>query len=139
MSRAYLKKVNIETKNTPFGWKGNIFHHKERKRRFKHFWQRRKYGFDDREIWDLDYTFYIWLYERLRMYEDVSQVDLIRTPTRIIFQKRELNLQEAINEMTMRLEFILTERFEIEESAELIAQKKELLQLFSASLNHIWW
>lgn len=32
--------------------------------------QRAKRGFDDRECWDLDDTFAIWLYEHIRAYED---------------------------------------------------------------------
>ena len=27
--------------------------------------QRKKYGFDNREIWNMDLAFYLWLYERL--------------------------------------------------------------------------
>jgi hypothetical protein len=42
----------------------------------KHWWQRRVYGFDEREIWDLDKTFYTWLYEHLMMYRDVTGADL---------------------------------------------------------------
>ena len=32
--------------------------------------QRAERGFDDRECWDLDITFLIWLYEHIRAYED---------------------------------------------------------------------
>ena len=40
--------------------------------------ERNKYGFDQREVWNLDGTFYEWLYSRLCMYEDTASkiVDL---------------------------------------------------------------
>ena len=34
--------------------------------------QIQEYGFDDRETWNLDTSFYQWLYERLRMYKDIG-------------------------------------------------------------------
>lgn len=42
------------------------------------FWtkQRDKYGFDERETWNLDEAFYEWIYSRLQMYVDVCIVDL---------------------------------------------------------------
>ena len=38
--------------------------------------EREQYGFDERETWNLDFTFFCWLYERLRKYKEVSPVDL---------------------------------------------------------------
>ena len=34
--------------------------------------QRQMYGFDEREQWNLDYTFYLWLYEHLMAYKEQS-------------------------------------------------------------------
>lgn len=34
------------------------------------------YGFPEYETWALDFYFYIWLYERLKMYLEVNCVDL---------------------------------------------------------------
>ena len=47
--------------------------------RLKHWEaQRKKYGFDDRDTWSLDYTMILLLYERLCMYLDIAddKVDL---------------------------------------------------------------
>lgn len=38
--------------------------------------QRKKYGFDERETWELGYTLITWLYSHLMMYKDVSICDL---------------------------------------------------------------
>lgn len=40
--------------------------------RFKWFFQRRIRGFDDRELWSLDDTFYNWLYVRLKRFMEVN-------------------------------------------------------------------
>ena len=38
--------------------------------------EREECGFDERETWNLDFTFFCWLYERLMKYKEVSPVDL---------------------------------------------------------------
>ena len=38
--------------------------------------QRKIYGFDERETWSLETAFYLWLYERLKMYLEYTIVDL---------------------------------------------------------------
>ena len=38
--------------------------------------EREECGFDERETWNLDFTFFCWLYERLKKYKEVSPVDL---------------------------------------------------------------
>lgn len=39
------------------------------KRRIKWFFQRRFRGFDDRELWNIDETFYKWLLPRLKVFQ----------------------------------------------------------------------
>lgn len=38
--------------------------------------QRDIYGFDEREIWSMDLTFFCWLYERLKFYKECASFDL---------------------------------------------------------------
>lgn len=40
------------------------------KHNIKWFFQRRRYGFDDREIWNIDNTFYNWLLPRLKRFKE---------------------------------------------------------------------
>lgn len=42
------------------------------KRRVKFFFQRRFRGFDDSETWSLDWTFYKWLYPRLKRFAEIT-------------------------------------------------------------------
>lgn len=48
------------------------------KRKIKWFFQRRFRGFDDREVWNIDETFYKWLLPRLKVF----QVKACAYPTR---------------------------------------------------------
>lgn len=70
MAHKYLEDIGIT--DGPYNWRGDSF-------KWRH--ERQVYGFDSRECWNLDYTFYLWLYERLMKYlEDAeSVVDLTWT------------------------------------------------------------
>lgn len=47
---------------------------KKRKKKLKK--QRKKYGFDERETWSMDFTLACWIYERFKWYEKHAPVDL---------------------------------------------------------------
>ena len=70
-----MKRKYIDNK-FPEAYRTDTVRCKHPRTRLKHWWQRRVYGFDEREIWDLDKTFYTWLYEHLMMYRDVTGADL---------------------------------------------------------------
>lgn len=59
--------------------------------------QRNTYGFDERETWCLDSTFYCWLYERLRMYRDVACINL--SYHKFEYEGETLTQEECINRM----------------------------------------
>ena len=47
--------------------------------------ERKRYGFDTRETWNLDATASIWLYERLRAFEDATICDMEAGPKKKAF------------------------------------------------------
>ena len=59
--------------------------------------ERQEFSFDEREMWLLDFTFFCWLYERLRKYKEVTHTDL--TSKIIKVNNEEKNLEEWINLM----------------------------------------
>lgn len=59
--------------------------------------EKEEYGFDARETWDLDFTFYCWLYERLKMYVDVNCIDL--TVHKFEYEGEKLTQEECIDRM----------------------------------------
>lgn len=62
-------------------------------KRFKK--QRRKYGFDQREIYNLDHTFAEWLYCRLKMYDDLNFIDT--SFHKIEWNGESVTMQQAID------------------------------------------
>lgn len=64
-----------------------------------HNWrmERKIYGFDNRETWNMDYNFVLWLLERLVMYKEVSIVDL--TYHKGNFKGKKITQEEAIDLM----------------------------------------
>lgn len=48
---------------------------KDKKRRIKWAMERKEYGFDERETWNLDRTFIEWIYTRVMMYKERANVD----------------------------------------------------------------
>ena len=65
----YLKDIGVKREDIP------KHYFPFDKRQFKWAKERRKYGFDSRETWSLDYTFALWIYERLMMYKEVNCID----------------------------------------------------------------
>lgn len=59
----YLNKLGVEH---PDQWCPNDHREKKWKK------ERKKYGFDSRETWSLDSTFFMWLYEHLKMFMKVA-------------------------------------------------------------------
>ena len=71
------------------------------------FWkQKRQYGFDEREVWDLDFSFYCWVYERVRMYLDRGQqiVNLHDKTNSYFWQGKEFSQFDLMQELLARLE-----------------------------------
>ena len=68
MRRKYLDDLPFT--NRPDLWNSNDGRQDEWKQ------QRDTYGFDEREIWSMDLTFFCWLYERLKFYKEHASFDL---------------------------------------------------------------
>ena len=73
MSHKYLNKLGIES-NNPCVFNTEDIDAVERNKIFQK--QRKKFGFDDRETWDLDYTLATWLYCHLKRLKKVTNTDL---------------------------------------------------------------
>ena len=79
--------------------------------------EREQYGFDEREMWLLDFTFFCWLYEHLRKYREVSPVDL--TSKIIKVNNEEKNLEEWINLMISNSKDLILANIYSEENVKL--------------------
>lgn len=89
MARKYLKNIGID--EHPSGLKP------EDPRWEKWNRETEEYGFPSYETWDLDFYFYCWLYERLKMYLEVNCVNL--NYHKFNFDDKEYTQQELIDKM----------------------------------------
>ena len=107
--------------------------------------EREIYGFDSRETWSLDYVFYMWLYERLKMYIEYAGEIVNLDFHKFVYKEKEYTQRELINMMIQRLEYYF--KFfgkedssksyeEYEEEYEFI---KEIGEIWALVLPAMWW
>ena len=65
------------------------------KRMVKFFFQRRIRGFDDSETWALDWTFYNWIYPRLKRFAKVMQA----YPTNTTYEDWKAELEKRVKQL----------------------------------------
>lgn len=71
--------------------------------------EREIYGFDSRETWSLDTVFYMWLYERLKMFVEIGGQVVDLNFHKFDFKGKEYTQLELINMMIERLEYFFNE------------------------------
>lgn len=71
--------------------------------------EREIYGFDNRETWSLDTVFYMWLYERLKMFVEIGGQVVDLNFHKFNFKGKEYTQLELINMMIERLEYFFNE------------------------------
>ena len=124
MSHKYIKEIT-KLEETPYGWD------EDSNRASKWREERRIYGFDERETWSLDYTFFCWLYERLLMFKEVNHISLDFHTFNI--NGKELTHGQCIDKMIDNCkEIILTDD-------ELPDLRNETLDIWKTCINAMWW
>lgn len=106
----------------------------------KHWKQKIKYGFTSRETWDLDYTFYCWLYERLRMYMDEAKDEVDLTFHKHYFKGKEYTEEELLNQLINRLKYY----FKVSDCTLLLEREdkeyiEEIGKIWAILLPSMWW
>lgn len=67
------------------------------------------YGFTSNETWDLDNTFYKWIYERVKRFVEVSGTTVDLNYHKFTFKEKEYTQLELINAMLERIEYYFDE------------------------------
>ena len=130
MKRKYLDQANIPNESRPDKWgKGTVRDKKWKK-------QREKYGFDERDTYSMDTTFYCWLLEHLMMYNEVNNLDLDKCL--IKYNEQELTLQECINRMIDGCRIALTNS-NYEFDSELKSKVDDVVKIWAVTIHAIWW
>lgn len=129
MARKYLDDIGVT--NRPDLW------NEEDKRQEKWTEERNTYGFDERETWALDFTFYCWLYERLKMYLDVNIIDL--TFHKFEYEDETLTQEECINRMIKGCEVYFEEDGRWPISEENQKAMDDVAKIWAVVLPAMWW
>ena len=79
--------------------------------------ERQEFSFDEREMWLLDFTFFCWLYERLKKYKEVNHTDLIHKIIKI--NDKEKSLEEWVNLMISNSKDVILANIYSEENVKL--------------------
>lgn len=126
--RKFLEKIGVT--DTPDIWDGK----REHRRRWKK--QRKKYGFDERETWSLDYTFCLWLYERVKMYyKRASEYVDLEFRNDFKYKGNTYNQKQLIKLLMKKLEKYLTADNPIFETEVLI----EIGEIWAVLLPYMSW
>ena len=102
--------------------------------------QRAQYSFDEREVYDLNYTFYCWLYERVNMFIDVASEMTDLHHKRLIWKGVEYTQFDLMQELLIRLKFYFkaTKDFLILSSEE-EKMITEIGEIWAVLLPEMWW
>lgn len=99
LNRKYFDDIDMADK-PPYLWCSND----ERQTQWEK--EQAEYGFDEREIWNLNYTFYCWLYERLKMFVERACINL--NYHTFEYKGETLTQKQCIDKMLEGLEIVLT-------------------------------
>lgn len=124
----------------------------ERSKRFEE--QRKEYGFDERETWDLRYTSACWLYQHIKFYKELGGQIVDLSFYKFKFRdddgkKSELTQEQSIDKILELLEnFIkyenksgIWEDVDKENEEELKTQKglQEAFRMYAEIIPAMWW
>lgn len=101
--------------------------------------EREIYGFDSRETWNLDCVFYMWLYERLKMYIEYAGEIVNLNFHKFVYKEKEYTQLELINMMIERLESYFKKEDLFVSSEEEYEPIKEIGEIWALVLPAMWW
>lgn len=132
MLSKYLRDLGIKEEDTPQGWCIND------QRQEKWQKERDEHGFDSKETWSLDYTFRLWLYERLSMYNEVAPKVIDTTFHKYEWNNEIITFQDCINKMLEGLKIDLTIPDD-EKTDEQKQKAADVVKIFALCYYSLWW
>ncbi len=100
--------------------------------------QKKIYGFDETETWNLNSTFYAWLYEHLRMYTDKANKIVNLHFHKFEWNGKEYYQDEIIDMILDHIRFFFSEDYD-DFSEENIMYIEEIGELWALVLPAMWW
>lgn len=109
------------------------------KRQFRWWKQRRDYGFDDRETWNLDYEFIEWLYSHCMMYKEKAGDVVNLEFHKVTWDDKEYTQIEIIDFIIESTREYLKESAKWNLSNETMKKVQCALHLWAEVLPAMWW
>ena len=128
MKRKYLDDIDITDR--PDLWNP----HDSRQKQWKK--ERSIYGFDERETWGMDFTFYCWLYERLMRFLDVANFDM--NYHEFEYEGEVLTQKQCIDRMLEGLKIALTKNW-TEQTDDDSKKVDDIAHIWALVLPAMWW
>lgn len=136
MAHKYLDDIGV-TKNQEHWWfDDNQYPDDKRLKKWEK--EREIYGFDDRETWDLQHAFYLWLYERLMKYVESASPIVNLEYHKFEFKGKEYTQIEMIDMMLERLRFVFSSSY-VDFEPESIEKAREIGEIWAIVLPAMWW
>lgn len=136
MKNKYLEELGLKK-----GEYGLYDPEKNDKRKKKWKKQRKKFGFDERETWNLNDTMVEWMYSHLMMYTEIGGKTVDLNYHTFDFNGRMFSELEAIEFIKEKCRRYLT--FELTDDDmtydEINAEMKEALHLLAEIFPALWW
>lgn len=99
--------------------------------------QKREYGFDERELWDLDYSISTLLYERLVLFKEVAKQYINLEFHQYEYKGETLTQLQCIDRMIDSLEFRLTNGEP--ETEKDIEKMREVYEILALCFRQMWY
>ncbi len=96
------------------------------------------YGFNDTETWDMDRTFYLWLYEHLRMYEEVASDIVDLNYHKFSFKGKKYTQLELIHLIMDKIKFYFSTEYDDFDGSH-YNKIKEIGEIWAMLLPSMWW
>ena len=125
----YLEDLGLKTEQY-----GTNFMPDDDKRAKKWAKERKKYGFDNREIWNLDRTFIEWIYTRVKMYKEYATIDM--NFHKVKYKDNMITQGEGIDKILELAKEIL---LDIENDELFYENVREICDLWKELLPYMWW
>lgn len=96
--------------------------------------ERKEYGFDSRETWNLDRMFVEWIYTRLMMYKEHANIDM--NYHKILYKDKEITQKQAIDKI---LELAKKSLLSYRDEELWYKNIREICDLWKEVLPFMWW
>ena len=134
MSRhKYFEDIENKSFEHPSKW-GNLINDTRQKTWYN---ERRKYGFDSRETWNLNSVFYIWLYEHLMMYKEKASKIVDLEFYKFEYKGETLTQIECIDRMIEGCKLYIQDSEPYDK--EIQEKIKSVVEIWAMVLPYMWW